>query len=108
MLSIFLFFYKYNSIGDTMNESVYKTHELKLLNRNILSLNGINKVLNFDKEEFVLSSSMGNILVKGKNLEMLMLDTEKGDIKIKGDIFSIVYIDSKKKEKESILTKLFK
>lgn len=91
-----------------MNESVYKSHELKLLNRNMLSISGIKKVSNFDTDEFILYSNMGDVLVKGKNLEMIMLDTDKGDIKIKGNINSIIYIDSKKKDKESLITKLFK
>ena len=91
-----------------MNENIYKNHELKLLNRNILSLSGIKKVMNFDNDEFILSSTLGDILVKGKNLEMLLLDTDKGDIKIKGTINSIVYSDEKKNNKESIFSKLFK
>ena len=91
-----------------LNENIYKNHELKLLNRNILSLSGIKKVMNFDNDEFILSSTLGDILVKGKNLEMLLLDTDKGDIKIKGTINSIVYSDEKKNNKESIFSKLFK
>ena len=91
-----------------MNENIYKNHELKLLNRNILSLSGIKKVMNFDNDEFILSSTLGDILVKGKNLEMILLDTDKGDIKIKGTINSIVYSDEKKNNKESIFSKLFK
>ena len=91
-----------------MNENIYKNHELKLLNRNILSLSGIKKVMNFDTDEFILCSTLGDILVKGKNLEMLLLDTDKGDIKIKGTINSIIYSDEKKSNKESIFSKLFK
>lgn len=91
-----------------MNENIYKNHELKLLNRNILSLSGIKKVMNFDNDEFILSSTLGDIFVKGKNLEMLLLDTDKGDIKIKGTINSIIYSDEKKGNKESIFSKLFK
>lgn len=91
-----------------MNDTVYKTHELKLVNRDILSLTGIKKISNFDIDEFLLHSVMGDILVKGKGLEVIQLDTDKGDIKIKGKINSINYLDGKKQNKESLLTKLFK
>jgi len=91
-----------------MNENVYKTHEMRLLNRNILSLTGIKKIINFDNEEFLLSSQMGNIQVKGTGLEILLLDTDKGDLKIKGKIDGILYMNSKKENKESLFTKLFK
>ncbi len=91
-----------------MNEVLYKTHELKLINRDILSLTGIEKIVNFDIDEFLLKSVMGEIFIKGKNLEVIQLDTDKGDIKIKGKINSISYIDGKKQNKESIFAKLFK
>ena len=91
-----------------MNESIYKTHELKLLNRDMLTLSGIKKIINFDVDEFYLSSVMGDIYLKGKNLEVLKLDTDNGDIKINGKINSISYIDGKNKNKESIISKLFK
>lgn len=91
-----------------MNEVLYKTHEVKIVNRDLLSLTGITKISNFDIDEFLLNSVMGNIYIKGKNLEVLQLDTDKGDIKIKGKINSISYLDSKKEAKESIFTKLFK
>ena len=91
-----------------MNENIYKTHDIKLLNRNILSLSGIKKIINFDKSEFILSSVEGTILIKGNDLEVLLLDTDKGEVKIKGRVNSIIYSDPKKENKESIFTKLFK
>lgn len=91
-----------------MNENIYKTHELKLINRDSLALSGIKKVINFDNEEFILNSVMGNISVKGNNLELVLLDTDKGDIRIKGKVNSIIYNDSKNEKKESFMTKLFK
>lgn len=91
-----------------MNDNVYKSHELKLVNRDVLSLSGVKKISNFDVDEFLLCSVMGDIYVKGKNLEVIQLDTDKGDVKIKGKINSIVYSDSKKENKESIFSKLFK
>ena len=91
-----------------MNDNIYKTHEVKIINRDILSLTGISKISNFDIDEFMLESVMGNIFVKGKNLEVIQLDTDKGDIKIKGKINSITYMDSKKENKESLFSKLFK
>lgn len=91
-----------------MNETIYKSHDLKLLNREILSLSGIKKIVNFDKEEFLMTSTMGDISIKGNNLEVLFLDTDKGDIKIKGKIYSINYLDKKNNNKESFFDKLFK
>ena len=91
-----------------MNDAIYKTHEVKIINRDLLNLTGIKKISNFDTDEFFLSSAMGDIIVKGKNLEVVLLDTDKGDVKIKGKINSISYTDEKKQNKESLFAKLFK
>lgn len=91
-----------------MNDNVYKTHEIKMVNRESLYLSGIKKIDNFDSTEFLVDSVMGTILIKGINLEVNLLDTDKGDVVIKGKIYSISYTDSKKINKESMFTKLFK
>ena len=91
-----------------MNDNVYKTHELKVINRETLYISGVKKIDNFDKTEFIINTIMGNVEVKGTNLEVVLLDTDKGDVRIRGKINSIIYIDTKKTNKESIFTKLFK
>lgn len=87
----------------------FGNHELKMIDRGILTLTGINKIDSFDNEEFLLESNMGHLHIKGEQLELVKLDTHDGNVKIKGKVNSIIYLESHKKEKEeSILTKLFK
>lgn len=82
--------------------------EVKLIDRGIIYLTGIDKIVRFDTEEFYMESVMGPINVKGEMLEVVKLDTHDGVVSIKGKISSIVYEDDKKKIEESFLTKLFK
>ena len=93
-----------------MNDSiVYGSQEIKIIDRSTISLSGINKIVSFDDEEFLMESSMGNIRLLGESLELLKLDTTDGNVKIKGKINSFTYLDGKLKSKEeSMLTKLFK
>ena len=87
----------------------FGNHELKMIERGILTLTGINKIDSFDNEEFLLESNMGHLHIKGEQLELVKLDTHDGNVKIKGKVNSIIYLENHKKEKEeSILTKLFK
>lgn len=87
----------------------FGNHELKMIDRSIINLTGIQKITSFDNEEFLLESNMGLVHIKGNGLELIKLDTHDGNVKIKGNINSIVYLDnSKKKKEESILVKLFK
>ena len=91
-----------------MNDNIYRNHDISILNRNSLSITGIKKIITLENDNFLLDSMCGRISIKGSNLEVLMLDTDKGDLKLKGKIDSISYSDSKRENKESILTKLFK
>ena len=87
----------------------YGSHEVKVIDRNIMSFSGIKKINSFDNEEFLMESNMGMILLKGEKLEIIKLDTHDGNVKIKGRLNSFTYIENIKKNKdESILSKLFK
>ena len=92
------------------NSSVnYGSHELKVIDRSIISISGINKIVSFDDQEFLMESNMGTILLKGEKLEIVKLDTHEGNVKIKGKISSYAYIDNiKKQNNESFISKLFK
>ena len=94
---------------NSLNLNSYSNHEIKILDRGIISLTGISKITSFDDQEFLMDSNMGTILLKGENLEIVKLDTHDGNVKIKGKLNSIAYIENvKEKQKESLLSKLFK
>ena len=85
------------------------SHNIKIGDRTNIELSGINKIISFDKEEFILSSVMGQIIIKGKNLEILLLDTESGNVKIKGVINGLNYYEDKTNNiKDNFWTRLFK
>ncbi len=87
----------------------YGSHEIKITDRSVISLSGINKISSFDDQEFLMESNMGVILLKGEGLEIVKLDTHDGNVKIKGKLISLAYIENIKKNKEeSLLSKLFK
>ena len=90
-------------------DNTYGTQEVKIVDRSSISLNGVNKIVSFDDEEFLMETVMGNLRILGSSLELLKLDTIDGNVKIKGKINSFMYIDGKTKNKEdSIINKLFK
>ena len=83
------------------------THVVKLNDRKNIIISGIKKIINFDDKEFNLESIMGNIIIKGVNLEIIKLDTIDGNVSIKGKINSFSYNEISQKE-NSLLVKLFK
>lgn len=92
------------------NAKVYDStkHEVKVIDRSLIYLSGIDKIISFDNEEFLMESIMGIILLKGENLEIVKLDTHDGVVSIKGNINSMIYDDGKKKDGDTFLGKLFK
>lgn len=84
-------------------------HKLVVLDRQTLNISGVLKIESFDAEEFLLKTNMGNLGIKGSNLEIIKLDLAEKKISIKGIINTIVYLENLVKEKkEGLIKKLFK
>ena len=81
--------------------------EIKVNDRKRASFTGIKKLVSFNKEEFVMESSLGGLILKGDNLEIVKLDINEGLLSIKGCVDSISYSNSSK-VKESVIARLFK
>lgn len=86
------------------------SHGVSLFEKKSLVITGVKKIENFDKEQFLLETIMGFMLVKGNDLELVKLDTLQGNVSIKGTISSIDYIEDnvKKNKEDSIFSRLFK
>ena len=86
------------------------SHGISLVERKNLIITGVKKVENFDTEQFLIETSMGFIVVKGSELELVKLDTVQGNVSIRGTVNGINYLeDNAKKSKESsIFNRLFK
>ena len=82
---------------------------ISLENRKKLILTGVEEVISFDDEKILLNTKLGFLTIKGSELKMNKLDVKNGDVIIVGKISSMVYSSKEvKKEKESIISKLFK
>ena len=92
---------------DKVEQIASFNHNITINERKNIIITGIKKIDSFDKEEFLLESTMGNITIKGSELEIIKLDTYQGSVSIKGIVNSISYMDSTKKE-EGVFSKLFK
>ena len=86
------------------------SHGISLVERKNLMVTGVKKVENFDTEQFLIETTMGFIVFKGSELELIKLDTVQGNVSIRGVINGINYLeDNAKKSKESSLfNRLFK
>ena len=99
-------------IMDKVNEIASSfSHGITIAERKSIIVSGVKKIESFDNEEFLMETTLGYLVIKGSELEIIKLDTYQGNVSIKGHVDSLGYFEtsSLKKEKEnSFLTRLFK
>ena len=95
---------KVNEIGSSFS------HGITIAERKSIIVSGVKKIESFDNEEFLMETTLGYLVIKGSELEIIKLDTYQGNVSIKGRIDSLVYLDevNKKDKENSLLSKLFK
>lgn len=91
-----------------MNNSF--NHGLTITERKNLIISGVKKIESFDNEEFLMETTLGFLVIKVSELEIIKLDTYQGNVSIKGRVDSLMYLDEnlKKDKDSSLLNKLFK
>jgi len=82
--------------------------KIKITDRKKIILSGVKKLVSFNPEEFLIESTLGVILLKGQELEIVKLDTIDQILSIKGKFNSLNYMDSNKKGETSFIARLFK
>lgn len=85
-------------------------HGISIAERKNILVTGVKKIESFDNEEFLMDTTLGFLVIKGSELEIIKLDTYQGNVSIKGNVDSLSYVtkDVKKEKEESFLNKLFK
>ena len=86
-------------------------HGLSIAERKSIVVSGVKKIESFDSEEFLMETTLGFLVLKGSELEIIKLDTYQGNGSINGRIDSLMYLDNatgKKDKENSFLNKLFK
>lgn len=95
---------KVNEIGSSFS------HGITIAERKSIIVSGVKKIESFDNEEFLMETTLGYLVIKGSELEIIKLDTYQGNVSIKGKVDALIYLDNnQKKDKESsFISKLFK
>jgi sporulation protein YabP len=78
-----------------MQELNQKPHNLVLENRKKLSLSGVKDVKGFNEEVVSLSTSMGDLYIKGEKLHISKLDLDCGEVDIDGVVHSMQYAETR-------------
>ena len=57
---------------------------ISINDRKSIVISGVKRIDSFNDEEFLLETTLGYMVVKGENLEIIKLDTYQGNVSIKG------------------------
>ena len=64
---------------------------ITLENREHLSISGVEEVVSFDERTILMSTSLGELMVRGQDLHSESLSLGGGDLKVEGTIDSLTY-----------------
>ena len=68
-----------------------RSHTLSMENRDKLSLTGVEDVSGFDESLVVLTTSMGELTVRGEGLHIERIDLDSGQLEVRGKVQELSY-----------------
>lgn len=88
------------------NDKGHMAHKVILTGRNQGIVTGVNEVIEFDNNVIDLDTSMGRLVIKGKDMKVKGINLEKGEAEIEGSVDSFIY--TSRQSNESFIKRMFK
>ena len=82
-----------------------KPNSIILDNRKKLCITGADDVMGFNEETVNVSTSLGNLIIRGSSLHINKLNLDTGEVEIEGVINALQYTDNK--SSKSFMQRLF-
>ncbi len=73
-------------------------HNVIMEQRKKLNLSGVKEVKSFDEETVILETYMGNLTVKGEDLNIESFSVTTGELVAQGNIYALVYSNSSREK----------
>ena len=72
-------------------DETHLPHKLQLSERKSLTMTGVTEVVSFDDTAVVLQTSLGTLIVQGKELQLKTLSLEGGQVEVDGSVSALAY-----------------
>ena len=76
-------------------ERMQLPHKLMLNERKALTMTGVTEVVSFDDNAVILRTSLGTLVVHGKQLQLKTLSLDGGQVAVDGTIAGLIYEEPK-------------
>ena len=83
-----------------------RPHHLILEERARLTISGVEEVDSFDEAEIVMTTDLGGLIVRGRELHIGKLSLDGGEMQVDGRIDAVTYEDTEVRQ-GSFLSRLF-
>lgn len=74
-----------------MAQEEHLPHKLQLNERRQLTMTGVTEVVSFDEGAVILQTSLGTLIVQGRELQLKTLSLEGGQVAVDGNISALTY-----------------
>lgn len=72
-------------------ERLQLPHKLTLNERKGLTMTGVTEVVSFDEGAVILRTSLGTLVVQGRDLQLKTLSLDGGQVAVDGTISALIY-----------------
>lgn len=72
-------------------ERLQLPHKLTLSERSSLTMTGVIEVVSFDDTAVILHTSLGTLVIQGRDLQLKQLSLDGGQVAVEGTVSSLVY-----------------
>lgn len=72
-------------------EQEHLPHKLQLVERQQLTMTGVTEVVSFDDAAVVLQTSLGTLVIQGRELQLKNLSLEGGQVSVSGTVSALIY-----------------
>lgn len=84
------------------------TQILEIQDRSKLSVTGLIEVIDFTENSVCIFTKMGDVTIKGENLQILKSNKDTGEFALCGYILSVIYGENNQRSPQNFITRLFK
>ena len=82
-------------------------HKVALVDRKRLEITGVEEVESFDENSIIMSTSQGDLTVRGEGLHIETLSLDGGALRVEGTVESLTYED-RIEDRGSLWSRLFR
>ena len=72
-------------------EQLQLPHKLTLQQRNALTMDGVTEVVSFDDTTVILRTSLGTLIIQGRDLQLKTLSLDGGQVAVDGNVSALIY-----------------